>query len=959
MPDKSKLTEESLLERYHPRKVPPAPAEELASAWALWPSQAEEASRAWGPVQLFDTSSLKVWKSGWPSIQGFLHGLTVGTKYPASLPVLYLLVPILTLRSSYFLEMVLDSSSPGGAWWKGMTLYLVLAFPLMGLALLPWERPKLRWICLGAFFLTSARLLAIHQAQVALGETYKTYGLRRFEIRRVLSYQPEFQTLRVVAHHAGTPLLLKLQVPAEDRALFGPGANLEARTNLDLLKGARNPGGFSEKNYYSKMTSPFTKKLKEGQYRLLAPCPKLFQAFMRMNQGLTSFIKGLPGLAESEGQDKATGQGRGAGPSRAAAPSFRARSSRTRSSPATGPSRAAGLLLALFLGQGGALAIQDSLTLRLASLSHLCAVSGMHLSFLLQPLQALTRKSRKIKLGVTCLVVLLYNLLCGFKPSLVRASFLRLGLTLASYWGLRLESFNFSLWGLFVALLLRPVLLYDLGFCYSYFTTMAIIQWTRPLKKFWGKAFLTRGFARPLTQETRDQLEELLDGVPTPWSLGLDSLSTSLAAMGVVFPLALIFSAPWSLGSLLLGAPATLLVEWAFQSCLYASLVLPLWPSLAALLFTLAGKLMTGMIALSQAFLAYLPLDFPPLVRWLFLGGGILIVWLLRQRSLEKTRGTELAKRTLAVVLSTILLVLLWIPSPLYMAIDVGQGDAHFLSCEGVNILLDGGDEMEGYRNVLPVLQHLGRGKIDLAILSHPHKDHYSGILELMDLGYVKALALAEANELLNQVDLHATEKILSRADALGIPCYFLKTGDELRFYQRKIYQGSFSQDQGFFSQDQALDSQKGIAMRVYWPPSSQEMRKAKALPLPIQDANQVSLVTGFDMGIRLLATGDLTKEVEALQDWPETDLLKIAHHGSKHGSTPKFLQDARPQLAVISVGSYNRYGHPAPDLLRRVEDLGIPIWRTDEDGAIIFKKKRGSWQIIGYVTGRSKTLIP
>lgn len=917
MPDKSKLTEESLLERYHPRKMPPAPAEELASAWPLWPPQEEEARRAWGPVQLFDTSSLKVWKSGWPSIQGFVHGLAVGTKYPASLPVLYLLVPILTLRSSYLLSIGLGNSFPEGAWWKGFGLYLVLAFPLMGLALLPWEKPKLRWICLGAFFLTSARLLTIYQAQVALGETYKTYGLRRFEIRRVLSYQPEFQTLRVVAHHAGTPLLLKLQVPPEDRALFGPGAKLEARTNLDLLKEAKNPGGFSEKNYYSKMTSPFTKKLKEGKYHLLSPCPKLFQAFMRINQGLTAFIEGLPGLAEDEGQ------GRGAG-----------------------------LLLALFLGQSGALAIQDSITLRLAALSHLCAVSGMHLSFLLQPFQVLTRKSRKVKLGVTCLVVLLYNLLCGFKPSLVRASFLRLGLTLASYWGLRLESFNFSLLGLFVALLVRPVLLYDLGFCYSYFTTMAIIQWTRPLKKFWGKAFLTRGFARPMTQESRDQLDELLDGIPTPWSLGLDSISTSLAAMGVVFPLALLFSAPWSLGSLLLGAPATLLVEGAFQCCLYASLLVPFWPGLGGILFTLAGKLMTGMIALSQAFLAYLPLDFPPLTRWLLLGGGVLIVWLLRQRSLEKTRGTKLAKKALALVLSTALVLLLWIPSPLYMAIDVGQGDAHFLSCEGVNILVDGGNELEGYRDVLPVLQQLGRGKIDLAILSHPHKDHYSGILELMDLGYIKALAMAQANELLNNVDLLATEKILVRAKDLAIPCYFLQAGDELRFYRRKIYRGSFAPEN-------PPDATKGSVMRVYWPPSAQEMRKAKSLPLPIQDANQVSLVTGLDMGIRLLTTGDLTKEVEALQNWPKTDLLKVAHHGSKHGSTPKFLQDTRPELAVISVGSYNRYGHPAPALLRRIEDQGIPVWRTDEDGAVILKKKRGTWQITGYVTGRSKTLLP
>jgi len=66
-----------------------------------------------------------------------------------------------------------------------------------------------------------------------------------------------------------------------------------------------------------------------------------------------------------------------------------------------------------------------------------------------------------------------------------------------------------------------------------------------------------------------------------------------------------------------------------------------------------------------------------------------------------------------------------------------------------------------------------------------------------------------------------------------------------------------------------------------------------------------------------------------------EADVLKVGHHGSRNSTTPDFLAAVRPRMAIISAGEENPYGHPSPALLARLQDAGVPVYRTDRDGAV------------------------
>ena len=103
--------------------------------------------------------------------------------------------------------------------------------------------------------------------------------------------------------------------------------------------------------------------------------------------------------------------------------------------------------------------------------------------------------------------------------------------------------------------------------------------------------------------------------------------------------------------------------------------------------------------------------------------------------------------------------------------------------------------------------------------------------------------------------------------------------------------------------------------------------------------------------GLTWLFTGDLEEEGEKflVATYPElrADVLKVAHHGSNTSSTTTFLSVVQPNIAVISAGERNRYGHPHKDVIERFEKRGIEIWRTDKQGAIsyVFKGENGTFR--------------
>lgn len=221
--------------------------------------------------------------------------------------------------------------------------------------------------------------------------------------------------------------------------------------------------------------------------------------------------------------------------------------------------------------------------------------------------------------------------------------------------------------------------------------------------------------------------------------------------------------------------------------------------------------------------------------------------------------------------------------------LDVGQGDCAVIHTpERKVVVIDTGGLRNydtGSRVLVPFLRSLGESKVDALLLSHYDLDHAGG-----------AEALAR--------NMSLERFILPRED----------TSSEVEDALLRKVKSSFVE--------------RACVGRKY---------EFGGTVLEIVDANEVSTVASIKNGkYSLLFTGDIDSARErALKNLEQHDVLKVAHHGSKHSSSKKFLDQVRPKVAVISVGAGNSYGHPHSETLRRLESVESNVLRTDELGAI------------------------
>lgn len=236
--------------------------------------------------------------------------------------------------------------------------------------------------------------------------------------------------------------------------------------------------------------------------------------------------------------------------------------------------------------------------------------------------------------------------------------------------------------------------------------------------------------------------------------------------------------------------------------------------------------------------------------------------------------------------------------------LDVGQGDGIYLGVNNkIHILADCGSsdvKKVGEYRLLPFLKANKITNLDYIFLSHADGDHLSGILELLEGGYpVGAVCVAEYDNQ-DEAFLDFTEKVKN----LNIKLIFFRKGDVL----------------------QAGD----LTLRCLHPDSD------FVTPSP----NAASMVLQAEYGkFRALLTGDVEKEGEEALGNPgllqPCNVLKVAHHGSKYSTQEPFLQAVQPQIAILSCGKGNSYGHPHRELLERLQDIGSKVYSTMEEGAI------------------------
>ena len=229
--------------------------------------------------------------------------------------------------------------------------------------------------------------------------------------------------------------------------------------------------------------------------------------------------------------------------------------------------------------------------------------------------------------------------------------------------------------------------------------------------------------------------------------------------------------------------------------------------------------------------------------------------------------------------------------------LDVGQGDSILITNNNKTMLIDASTNEMGSR-VVKYLNDLGIKKIDYLVGTHPHEDHIGGldnVIKNFDIGTIYMPNVVATTKIF--------EEVIDAISAKKLKVTSPKTGDKFTVGNAECEVMSIRNDK--------------------------------------DDYNNCSIVIKMDFNnVSYLFTGDAEESVESSRKWPHIDVLKVGHHGSNTSSSKKFLEQIKPEVALISVGHGNTYGHPTQATLKRLSNIGAKIYRTDENGTILLIEK-------------------
>lgn len=291
----------------------------------------------------------------------------------------------------------------------------------------------------------------------------------------------------------------------------------------------------------------------------------------------------------------------------------------------------------------------------------------------------------------------------------------------------------------------------------------------------------------------------------------------------------------------------------------------------------------------------------------IFLYYLVLVIYRYRQQKRVKKRGIAVA------VFLLFLMAAPWRRQVQITMLDVGQGDGIVLQDGKESLLIDGGSSNErqvGNYVILPYLKQQGISRLQGILVTHSDQDHITGVKEVIEEGKKGWFAVENLLMPWWMEETKEGKELVKAAGEQQISCYFLKAGDSIRWGRGRL---------------QILHPGKRPGIR--WEP------------------NAGSMVCIWEWkGHKALFTGDLPmeaeKEIVRMGEVLQCEVLKVAHHGANGSTSENFLRLVSPQIALISCGEHNRYGHPGKELLRRLQNADCQIFRTDRQGAVICRWK-------------------
>lgn len=520
----------------------------------------------------------------------------------------------------------------------------------------------------------------------------------------------------------------------------------------------------------------------------------------------------------------------------------------------------------------------DRNSLKLAGLYHCICTSGMHIHVLMALISLLCLRRRRLAAALGLPVCAFFWAVAGGTPSVSRAVVMQAILLLAPLLHREHDTPTALAAALIVLLLRQPDSIAHLGLQLSFLSVLGI-------------ELVSGRLYRALLRRSGDS--RLLR-----WAAS--AVCTSLGALLLTTPLL-----AWRYGMVPLLAPLTgLLCLDAVMLCFAAGLpaaLLGLWIPAAGRVLALPLEWLMRYVIAAVRLAARLPvlyLSDPVWIVWLAVAYGLALLMLLPGSGKRVPLACLAASFAAAVLLHTV-----QVRRPVdgfrLTVLDVGQGQCLVLRSGEQTCVIDCGGSWPEDAGEQCARYLLGQGvrRIDLLVLTHYHADHAGGVAQL--------LSRVEAGQVLlpDVPDDTGNRAVIERAAAGRIE---------------------------WVTDDRALPLGEGT-LRLFAPRSDAGDNEAC-----------VSLLASFGQD-DVLVTGDMDSDTEFLlcktAELPDVEVYVVAHHGSRYASGAYFLSRILPELAVISVGRDNGYGHPASETLERLAAIGSQVLRTDELGTIVIER--------------------
>ena len=643
------------------------------------------------------------------------------------------------------------------------------------------------------------------------------------------------------------------------------------------------------------------------------------------------------------------------------------------------PEETAGFLKSLFLGERSGITLSEKSLYQSAGISHILAISGLHLSLLGGFFYRLLRKTKLSSLLsslITSFFLFSYFLFTGSSHSAFRALFMLFLRFAAIQLGKGKDLLSQLSFALLFLLWLNPLSLYSIGMQCSFFTLFVFFL----LEERPGKA-------------VRKKKEKALSKICKKLALGFSKHPSLLlkfpAYLSKLIP-CLLSTLPHRLqGSFLFYLamlPLFSLTQFSFP--LYAPLLnlllLPLLP-----FFFLLGAI--------SILLSYLPEQDFLLLRLFSFSSRFLLNLLFQifHLFMEKSLALPFSQillgkmQVLSVMLYFLFLYLLFffpktkslslllslgflLSLPLYLpkppkeleiaALDVGQGDGFVLRKGNLVFTIDNGSTS---KNLFPEqiffpyckakrIQH-----IDYALLTHCDRDHISGIQALLEKN--PSISLSHLILPASALEDHRYDLLKRLAYNHGADISYWQKGDELVFSEQGIClptKVNALAENSTISENSTM-AENHATTKKGWPYVKDHQLHIRCF-YPndfsyIEEANAHSIGCLLTYGhFRMLFTGDMPKEAEEAllencresKEPPIVDILKLAHHGSKTSSCPSFLSETQAKFALFSYGKKNRYGHPHKNTVENCQKYRLFPLETAKLGEILIKTNGEQFEI-------------